>query len=98
MTSETPRIEYTEHARRRMSEMNVSEAEVESALLYPMNKTWNSKHGTVVYHARRIMVPVWDKPEGLLLVATVLWPTSDLFELLSPGRGRHGVHRDTMQR
>lgn len=87
MTDDQPplRITITKHARARMEEMGVTDAEVESVLRYPVKVTASRKYpGADNHTGHRITVPAYGRRGKTRTVPTVLWASPEVFGFLYP--------------
>ncbi|MGW8431070.1 DUF4258 domain-containing protein [Curtobacterium citreum] len=89
-TISEPQLHISTHARERMQEMGVCEAEVSSAVTFPMRTSYSSLHRSHIYIGRRIAVCVAnDLGSDEQFVKTVVWSDLDAASYLAPDRVQH---------
>ncbi|WP_181421668.1 DUF4258 domain-containing protein [Curtobacterium sp. MCBD17_030] len=89
-TNLEPQLLISAHAHQRMKEMGVSEAEVRSAVAFPMGEGYSSFHRSHIYNGRRIAVCVANEPGAdEQFVKTIFWSDLDAAAFLAPDRVQH---------
>jgi len=90
-----PELVLSAHARERMKEMGVNEAEVRSAIACPVEMSYSARHRSHIFVGRRISVCVdnnisADTPDAdAQFVKTVVWSDREAAMFLSPARVQH---------
>lgn len=77
-------LEFSDHAKARLAEMNVTEDECRSVRSYSVRVFWSPIHRTVTYVGRRVSIAVLkgEMTDGKEIVLTVLWVDEALYKIL----------------
>lgn len=87
-TTSERQLVISTHARQRLDEMSVSDAEVRSVLDFPLYETYSGYHRSDIFVGRRIAVCVANDVDRLV-VKTVIWREHEAAAFLDPERVTH---------